>query len=126
MEYQQYWTIPKEFFDQDPDSKDNPIIWYKYFFITEILDEYYENADDMISDFETEDEEITSKIGNAPVRKKLINFTKCKNCKKSYKSLLQHLNKESKCKSTYSDMDLDDLKEKVKANKRKKENTLQK
>ena len=39
---------------------------------------------------------------------------------KSYKSLLQHLNKESKCKLTYSEMDMGDLKAKVKANTEEK------
>ena len=120
-EHQQYWTIPKEYFDEDPSSPTGkPIIWSKCFFLTEILDEYYENMDDLISDFETEDEDITSRVGNAPVRKKLINITKCKNCMKTYKSLMQHLNKESKCKLTYSDLDLSDLKEKVKANSEEK------
>ena len=33
---------------------------------------------------------------------------------------MQHLNKESKCKLTYSDLDLSDLKEKVKANSEEK------
>ena len=39
---------------------------------------------------------------------------------KTYKSLMQHLNKESKCKLRYSDMDLSDIKEKIKANSQEK------
>ena len=121
LEHQKYWTIPKEFFEEDSTSPTgHPIIWSKCFFITEILEEYYENMEDLIFDFEAEDEDITSRVGYAPVRKKLINITKCKNCMKSYKSLLQHLNKESKCKSTYSEMDMGDLREKVKANTEEK------
>ena len=120
-EHQDYWKIPKEFFEEDPKSPTgHPIIWSKCFFITEILDEYYEDIEDFISDFQTEDEDITSRVGNAPVRKKLINITKCKNCMKIYKSLQQHLNKESKCKLRYYDMDLADMKEKVKANSEEK------
>ena len=121
-EYKQYWTIPREFFDEDPKAPTKkPIIWSKCLFITEILDECYDNMEDLIFDFQVEDEEITSRIGNAPVPRKLINITKCKNCMKSYKSLQQHLNKESKCKLKYSDLDLVDLKEKVKANTEEKD-----
>ena len=39
---------------------------------------------------------------------------------KTYKSIMQHLNKESKCKLIYSDMDMHDLKEKIKANSEEK------
>ena len=117
-EHQEYWTIPKEFFDEDPTGPTGkPIIWSKCFFITEILEDEME---DIIFDFHAEDEDITSRVGNAPVRKKLINITKCKNCMKTYKSIMQHLNKESKCKLIYSDMDMHDLKEKVKANSEEK------
>ena len=38
----------------------------------------------------------------------------CKNCKKSYKSLLQHLGKQAKCKQVYSDTDIEEVKAKVK------------
>ena len=38
----------------------------------------------------------------------------CKNCKKSYKSLLQHLGKQAKCKMAYSDTDIEEVKAKVK------------
>ena len=38
----------------------------------------------------------------------------CKNCKKSYKSLLQHLGKQAKCKLAYSETDIEEVKAKVK------------
>ena len=42
------------------------------------------------------------------------NASICKNCKKSYKSLLQHLGKQAKCKLAYSDTDIEEVKAKVK------------
>ena len=42
-------------------------------------------------------------------RKLAIDASNCKNCQKSFKSLLQHLGKQPKCKLAYSDKDLKDL-----------------
>ena len=42
-------------------------------------------------------------------RKLEIDASNCKNCQKSFKSLLQHIGKQPKCKLAYSDKDLKDL-----------------
>ena len=71
------------------------------------------NGDVDFDNYLTDAGDSSSLPFHLPKIKKLINISRCKVCKKSVKSLKQHLNKAKDCKVHYTESDMNDIDEKV-------------